>query len=249
MNEKSDEIAAVRDLRDYLAARLKDDGYGGLCRCGCGCSLDDLIACDALGNDCVPGYAYKPTSRSDCEDNCDAYGECDGYPDVRSCVTHGKSELSGGRIITTNVYAALTEANETIERLRRPSISELLKMPPADNGLMAALDEFGPERASHVELYRAVKRLQADAQAQRERAEKAERFIRDIGYRNEFEEWKREPETHICPCCNGAGETAPWDADVSTTCRECNGSGEVPAHPAQEQAGEPDTSGGTNVTL
>jgi len=49
------------DLREYLAERLRDDGYGGLCnRDGeCGCGVEDLQPCGDAFRDCALAYRWE----------------------------------------------------------------------------------------------------------------------------------------------------------------------------------------------
>jgi len=46
-------------LQTYLAAKLAEDGYSGLAGENCGCTLEDLFACDGPAGDCVPGYRHE----------------------------------------------------------------------------------------------------------------------------------------------------------------------------------------------
>ena len=48
------------NLREYIAACLKSDGYDGLHDAEeCGCTLDDLMPCGHPWADCEPGYVCK----------------------------------------------------------------------------------------------------------------------------------------------------------------------------------------------
>lgn len=42
------------NLRDYLAKKLREDGYGGLANDWCGCGLDDFMGCKEPCPDCRP---------------------------------------------------------------------------------------------------------------------------------------------------------------------------------------------------
>jgi len=58
-------------LDTYLAEKLREDGYGGLCNDWCGCSLDDLMACSSPSPLwCRPGYLHLCDSCSYTEDDC-----------------------------------------------------------------------------------------------------------------------------------------------------------------------------------
>ena len=51
----------MTDLRTYLAAKLKADGYDGLCSATCGCGADDLMPCGEPGLECQTARLVKAT--------------------------------------------------------------------------------------------------------------------------------------------------------------------------------------------
>ena len=61
----------MTDIRSYVIAGLRGDGYSGLCSEECGCELDDLMPCEEPRFDCSPGYKHDC---AECpraaEDNC-----------------------------------------------------------------------------------------------------------------------------------------------------------------------------------
>lgn len=86
---------ANRDLRTYLTGKLRADGYGGLCGDGCGCALDDLMACETpMLDECGPGYLHlcRGCPHAGTDNACPIYDEsssdyCIGptkdYPEAR----------------------------------------------------------------------------------------------------------------------------------------------------------------------
>ena len=68
MNESLDTV------RDIITIYLKLNGYDGLCGDECGCGLDDLVACDAACDQCIPAYHWTccPCEEADCEYGCEA---------------------------------------------------------------------------------------------------------------------------------------------------------------------------------
>jgi hypothetical protein len=62
-------------IADYLAVKLKEDGYDGLCGAECGCGLDDFMPCLEPYADCMPAY------RVICAEDCPRfYSEhCEGH--------------------------------------------------------------------------------------------------------------------------------------------------------------------------
>lgn len=46
-------------VKEIITAYLKENGYDGLCRDDCGCSLSDLVPCNGeCWEDCEPGYKH-----------------------------------------------------------------------------------------------------------------------------------------------------------------------------------------------
>jgi len=79
-------------LDHYIAAKLKADGYGGLCGDDCGCELDDLMPCGNVDPFwCRPGYLHKcedcPNEPDECpiEDGGEGWciGPKKGWPEAR----------------------------------------------------------------------------------------------------------------------------------------------------------------------
>jgi len=63
------------NLREIAIAWLKEHGFEGLGREGCGCEVDDLMPCDEPGPDCQPGVKVPCPGPDEC-DECAAYGDC-----------------------------------------------------------------------------------------------------------------------------------------------------------------------------
>jgi len=47
------------NLREYLEARMRRDGYSGLYRDECGCTIDDLMPCETPWETCELGHACR----------------------------------------------------------------------------------------------------------------------------------------------------------------------------------------------
>ena len=50
-----------KTVREVVKEYLTTNGYDGLAGDYCGCSLDDLMICDAYSGDCVVGYKHLMT--------------------------------------------------------------------------------------------------------------------------------------------------------------------------------------------
>jgi hypothetical protein len=66
------------DVRDLLISTLTKLGADGLCCDGCGCGLDDLIACNNDPSACVPARKFKVKDLDASEHCCADY---DAGPD------------------------------------------------------------------------------------------------------------------------------------------------------------------------
>lgn len=81
------------DLSDYLAEKLRGDGFSGLYDDDCCCELGDLIPCIEASARCRPGYKHEcdecPRTEDDCPvgDWCTPGGFCVGpdkdFPEAR----------------------------------------------------------------------------------------------------------------------------------------------------------------------
>ena len=53
---------------------LREHGYDGLCNLDCGCTLDDLVPCRCINEECQAAYkttAFTPEEREEWGDDCD----------------------------------------------------------------------------------------------------------------------------------------------------------------------------------
>lgn len=59
-------------VREIVRGWLLENNFEGLCTFGCGCSVDDLMPCEAEGiSSCQPGVKVP------CDpDHCEADGDC-----------------------------------------------------------------------------------------------------------------------------------------------------------------------------
>ncbi len=66
------------NVKEIVAAKLKELGADGLCTCECGCGLDDLMPCENECGQCVPA---KRAPCKDCPDKdaCEFEAREDGY--------------------------------------------------------------------------------------------------------------------------------------------------------------------------
>ena len=68
------------NLREYVAGKLRQDGYDGLAsdECEMGCNVEDLMPCGEASELCVPAY-WRSCSGCTTKDECDwDEGDVDG---------------------------------------------------------------------------------------------------------------------------------------------------------------------------
>ena len=62
-------------VQDIIREHLKANGFDGLCKAGCGCSVEDAgDLCDGDMGGCVPAYNHTGDDCSQCECDCDSAG-------------------------------------------------------------------------------------------------------------------------------------------------------------------------------
>lgn len=59
------------NVTELLTAWLKEHGYDGLCRDGCGCDVDNLAPCGEYCGYCVPAYKRTCPGHDKCAINAD----------------------------------------------------------------------------------------------------------------------------------------------------------------------------------
>ena len=79
-----------RTLRSIVSEYLVANGYDGLCREGCGCSIADLFDCDEPNTDCVPGHRNQCADYPECRRDF-----CEGEP-CGSCISVDAPESESG---------------------------------------------------------------------------------------------------------------------------------------------------------
>ena len=58
---------------EFLAKKLSEAGYDGLCKSECGCENDDLAPCESICNECVPAR------KAPCDGSCECPKTCKGH--------------------------------------------------------------------------------------------------------------------------------------------------------------------------
>lgn len=65
----------IEDVVDIIADYLRHNGFDGLAGDNCGCSIEDIGACDTISCSCQPAYRHIKPDCENCEIECDAKGE------------------------------------------------------------------------------------------------------------------------------------------------------------------------------
>lgn len=85
-------------MREYVARKLREDGFDGLAGEDCGCGVDDLMPCCEPWSDCTPAFKWECSAPCDIHDR-DEDGApnrlrhvCEGEPD--GCYRTKKQEAS-----------------------------------------------------------------------------------------------------------------------------------------------------------
>lgn len=79
------------NLQTYIAEKLEEDGYDGLCSEGCGCGLDDFMPCGESNRECVVARAVTCTWDEDKAEGPEiSCGECEGHMPGGTCYQPAK---------------------------------------------------------------------------------------------------------------------------------------------------------------